>query len=180
MEHSTVQLQLGLHNEWDERVDPDGNVFYYRDSKRLLHHLNELKRFVNVFFWHRELEKEVAKKKKAPAPKFAEDDDEAKEKEKEAVGPANPVVEFKKPGDEALDELPPDLKAAWLLPKYRFDKPPEAVNKMFTKEKMDKMRKSQKMKFLQDIKNKKEEADAAFELQVSARSPLFYLPTSHF
>lgn len=51
----------------------------------------------------------------------------------------------------------------WLEKKYRWEPPPEALNKAITKEKMDKMRKKHKVKFLQEIKVKKEQADRETE-----------------
>jgi hypothetical protein len=78
------------------------------------------------------------------------------------------------PGDIALSELHEQKREEWLQPKYRWELPSEAVHKMRTKEKMDKMRKKHKLKFLDKMKKEKEEADADYEAQVrmDANSPV--------
>jgi hypothetical protein len=105
--NSTVKQTLGLHNEWDEREDADGNVFYVRDSEKLRIHLNELNRFVNVYFEHRSIEKDEKDKTKKKMPRFGDDPVAV------VVADANPA-DMKKPADKALDEMTDEAAAEWL------------------------------------------------------------------
>jgi hypothetical protein len=164
MQSSTVKEELGLHNEWQHRVDQDGNEFYHRDSKKLLNALNATNRFVNIYFPHRIIDAESAANTKVVV-------------KQEERGPKKEI----QPGDAALSEMREAEREAWLLPKYRWNPPPEAVHKMRTKEKMDKMRKKHKLKFLEKMKFEKEGADTDYEAQVKldANAPvqLAFVPT---
>lgn len=142
-----MKEELGLHNEWEHRVDNDGNEFYVRDSNKLISALNATHRFINLYFTHREIEADSAANTKVVI----------RHKEK---GPGKETP----PGDEALNEMSEAGKKEWLKPKYRWSRPPEAVPKMITKEKMDKMRKKHKLKFLVNLKLQKQEADFDYDL----------------
>ena len=162
MQNSTVQEELGLHNEWERRTDSDGNEFYVRSSEKLLSALNSTKRFVNLYFPHRVIDAEAVANTKVVLHTPDQTPTNRLKDEKNALDNS--------PGDEALSEMTPEEREEWLKPIYRWTRPPEALHKMKTKEKMDKMRKKHKLSFLEKLKKEKEDEDIAHDIQIKRDS----------